>query len=250
VSRARRREAGAVMKPFNMVVYEAARTLTCPVLSLVHRVHARGVSNIPEDGGAIIVANHRCYLDPFVLAHCVPRFINFAAGSHLFEVPGAAALLRLPGFFPLNIYGGADSDRDLEYAKGLLSDGELVGIFPEGIESFMNIYRDSRISSFKTGFVVLALDGRVPIIPVAIAPGLEKEMIKIPGPLVKPFVRHPGAGEGVQLITYRHVECRVGRPVDLSPYYGETRSKDLIDRISNDIRRRVIRLYDGEDEDE
>ena len=237
------------MEPRSMVVYEAMRMLTGPVLSLVHRVRAEGADNVPEDGAAIIVANHRCYLDPFVLAHCVPRFINFAAGSHLFNVPGAGPLLRLPGFFSLNIYGGEDSDRDLAYANGLLSGGELVGIFPEGIESFMNIYQVSRITSFKTGFVVLALDNRVPIIPVAIVPGAEKELVKIPSALVKPFIRHPRAKEGVQLITYRHVTCRIGPPIDLAPHYGETRSKDLIDRISGMVRRTIIKLYDGEASD-
>lgn len=235
------------MEPVSMAVFEAMRMLACPALSLVHRVRAQGVHNVPEEGAAVIVANHRCYLDPFVLAHCVPRFINFAAGSHLFTVPGAGPLLRLPGFFPLNIYGGAESDRDLAHANSLLSGGELVGIFPEGIESFMNIYQVSKIASFKTGFVVLALDNRVPIIPVAIVPGLEKELIKIPGALVKPFVKHPRAGKGVQLITYRHVDCRIGKPVDLSPYYGETRSKDLIDRVSGRVRTTIMKLYDGEE---
>lgn len=234
------------MEPRSMVVYEAMRMLTGPVLSFVHRVRSEGADNVPEDGGAIIVSNHRCYLDPFVLAHSVTRFINFAAGSHLFTVPGAGPLLRLPGFFSLNIYGGEDSDRDLAYANGLLSGGELVGIFPEGIESFMNIYQVSKIASFKTGFVVLALDNRVPIIPVAIVAEEEKELLKVPAALVKPFVRHPRAREGVQLISYRHATCRIGRPIDLEPYYGETRSKDLIDRISGTVRRTIMKLYDGE----
>jgi 1-acyl-sn-glycerol-3-phosphate acyltransferase len=233
----------------SMLVYEGLRFFLGPFFSFHFRVRSEGVCNVPEEGAAIVVANHRCYLDPLVLGHEIPRFINFAAGSHLFGFPGAKYVLGLPGFFSLNIYGGTDSDRDLGYASRLLSRGELVGIFPEGIESFMHLYQVSKISNFKTGFVMVALDNRVPIIPAAIVPAEEKELIKLPAPLVTPFVDHPAAKDGVQLITYRNVTCRVGRPIDLSPFYKETRSKYLIDLISGRIRRIIIKLYDGDDLD-
>ena len=53
----------------------------------------------------------------------------------------------------------------------------------------------------------------------------------------------------VDLVTYRHVTCRIGRPLDLSGYYEEQLTKDLIDHVSAKIRRIVIKLYDGEDLD-
>ena len=237
------------MKLGNMLFYESLRFFLGPAFSLHFRLRAEGVDNVPGEGAAIVVANHRSYLDPLVIGYSVPRFINFAAGSHLFGFPGARYILGLPGFFSLNIYGGQDSDRDLENVSELMSAGELVGIFPEGIESFMHVYQVSRISNFKTGFVGVALDNRVPIIPVAIVPDEEKELLKLPARLVTPFVKHPAASEGVQLINYRKVTCRIGRPIDLSPYYGETRSKYLIDLISGRVRRIIVKLYDGEDLD-
>ena len=50
-------------------------------------------------------------------------------------------------------------------------------------------------------------------------------------------------------IKYKGVTCRVGRPIDLSPFFDEDPTKALIDRIAGRIRRIVIKLYDGEDLD-
>ncbi len=233
----------------SMLLIESLRLTFGPLLGWHFRLHTEGSQNIPEEGGAIVVANHRSYADPLVMGYGIERFINFAAGSHLYSVPGTGPLMNLAGFFKMDIYGGEAGDRSLDTASRLLSNGELIGIFPEGIESFMHVNAVSKVSAFKTGFAKLALENQVPIVPAAIAPETEKGLIKIPGALVTPFVRHPRARDGVDLITYRHVTLRIGRPLDLSPYYDEVFSKDLIDRVAARVRRIVIKLYDGEDLD-
>ena len=233
----------------SMLLIETLRVTLGPFFSLFFRISAEGQDNVPEEGGALLVSNHRCYLDPLVIGYCVDRYINWGAGSHLYGIPGTAPLMNLVGFFPINIYGGTEGDVSVDMGRKLLENGEIVGLFPEGIESFMYIYRESKVSEFKTGFVKMALEARVPVIPVALPAEEEKELIKIPGILVKPFVSHPTAKDGVQLITYRRVKCRIGIPIDLSPYYHEPITKNLMDFIAAKIRRIVIKLYDGEDLD-
>lgn len=233
----------------SMLFYESMRLLLGPFASLHFRINSEGTENVPEAGGALLVSNHRCYLDPIVLAYTIPRYINFGAGSHLYQVPGTGKLFKLTGFFPINIYGGADGDQSQDMASELLSQGELVGLFPEGIESFMNIDNVSKIAAFKTGFVKIALNSKVPIIPAAIVAIEEKSFPKVPGMLVGPFVKHPRAKDGITLITYRGVTCRIGKPIDLSPYCDETMSKSLIDHIAGKIKRIVIKLYNGEELD-
>ena len=233
----------------SMLFYESMRLLLGPLASLHFRISSEGTENVPEAGGALIVSNHRCYLDPMMLAYAVPRYINFGAGSHLYQIPGTGKIFKLAGFFPVNIYGGTEGDQSQDMASELLSRGELVGIFPEGIESFMNIDHVSKIAAFKTGFVKMALDSKVPIIPAAIVATEEKQFPKVPGMIVGPFVKHPHARDGITLITYRGVKCRIGRPIDLSPYYEEIMSKNLIDHIAGKIKRIVVKLYDGEELD-
>jgi 1-acyl-sn-glycerol-3-phosphate acyltransferase len=233
----------------SMITYEGLRLFLGPLYSMHLRMRCEGADNVPESGGGLLVANHRSYADPLVLGYCIERFINFAAGSHLYMVPGSRSIFKMIGFFEMNIYGGERGDKSLGEGARLLSNGELIGLFPEGIESFMHVYSASRIAQFKTGFAKLALENRVPIIPAAIIASEEKEIIKLPGRLVSSFVKHPDARKGIDLITYRHVLCRIGRPIDLSAYYGEEETKSVIDQIAAKVRRIVIKLYDGEDLD-
>lgn len=234
----------------SMLFYEGLRLFLGPLYSLHLRMRVQGEDNVPEGGGAVIVSNHRSYADPLVIGYGIDRFINFAAGSHLYLVPGSEHLFGLVGFFKMNIYGGDAGDASLNEGARLLASGELIGIFPEGIESFMHVYSASKIAEFKTGFAKLALENRVPIIPAAIAASEEKQMMpKLPGAIVSKFVKHPDAKKGIELITYRHVTLRIGRPLDLSAFYGEEETKYVIDEIAAKVRRIVTKLYDGEDLD-
>jgi 1-acyl-sn-glycerol-3-phosphate acyltransferase len=62
-------------------------------------------------------------------------------------------------------------------------------------------------------------------------------------------VNLPNAKEGIRFISYKGITCRIGCPIDLSPFYDEDYTKALMDRIAGRIRRIVIKLYDGEDLD-
>lgn len=233
----------------NMLFYEAVRTFAGPLFDFHYHFNTEGADKIPEEGGALIVANHRSLLDPIVIAYGVERFINFAEASYGFQIPVVKQLSQLAGAFPLSIYGGEESDRNINKANQLLERGELVGIFPEGVQSFFNPHRVTKIANFKTGFAKLALENRVPIIPVAVVPEEERELPKIPGFLLSAYVRVPGAKDGLRLITYHGVTCRIGRSIDLSQLYDEPLTKALIDRVAGRIRRIVIKLYDGEELD-
>lgn len=233
----------------SMLFYETMRTFIGPLVDFHYRVKSQGAENIPEEGPALLVCNHRSLLDPVVIATSVERFINFAEASYGFQIPVVKQISEAAGAFPLSIYGGEESDNNIAKANQLFSDGELVGIFPEGVQSFFNPNRVTKIANFKTGFAKLALENRVPVIPIAVVPEEEKELPKIPGFLVNAYVKVPGAKDGVRLITYKGVTVRIGRPIDLGPYYDEPITKALIDRISGRIRRIVIKLYDGEELD-
>jgi len=237
------------MEMKNMLFYEFARLAFSPLADWHYHIKVEGEENIPEEGGALVVCNHRSLLDPVVVGYSIGRFVNFAAASYSFKMPVVKQLYTLAGSFPLSIYGGEESDKNINRARELLDNGELVGIFPEGVQSFFNPHRVTKIATFKTGFAKLALEAKVPIIPCCVVAMEERELPKIPGFLVKAYVNLPNAREGIRFISYRGVTCRVGKPLDLSPFYDEPYTKALIDRIAGRIRRIVIKLYDGEDLD-
>jgi 1-acyl-sn-glycerol-3-phosphate acyltransferase len=233
----------------NKLCYEAARLCVGPFFSWHYRVKGEGTENVPEEGGALIVCNHRSLLDPALLMWEVDRFINFAAASYSFKIPGSAQLYSMMGAFPISISGGEGAERGLKKALDLLKGGELVAIFPEGVESFVNPDRVRKIHEFKTGFVRVAWEARVPIIPAAVAALEERKLPRIPGFLVEPFFPHEKAGEGMAFITYRHARVRIGKPLSLEELYDREPTKLEIDRISGKIRRIVEKLFNGEDLD-
>lgn len=228
------------------IAYEGIKLFMGVPISLYFQMKCEGEDNVPKEGPALIVSNHRSMIDPIALGNCIERPLNFAAAAFAFKMPVIRDLFALTGAFPLDTTGGHGSIEGLRNAIDLLEAGELVGIFPEGEDAIVDANRSQRILSFKTGFVRIAIEAKAPIVPVALAAGEERRLPTIPPALVKIFAPHLKAPEGVSYIVYRRLKVRIGQPVDLSPYYGRPITKEMIDKISGKIRRIIVALYDNE----
>jgi 1-acyl-sn-glycerol-3-phosphate acyltransferase len=127
------------------------------------RFNAKGVENIPREGGAILAMNHIGYLDFALIGTCalpVKRYVRFMAKRELFDNKIAGPLLR--GMHHISVDRSSGSASFVAALRALRS-GEIVGIFPEGTISV-----SFELKEFKSGAVRLAVGGGVPIIPVAV----------------------------------------------------------------------------------
>ena len=238
------------MNVYQLLVYNASIITLGPVVRRLLKMKCEGAENVPDEGGALIVANHRNpILDPMSVALNVERPINFVAASVAFKLPVVSQLFRAWGALPLDVFGGSKSAEGMKVAVDLLRDGELVGVFPEGVHTIAHLKSVAKIRTFRTGFARIALTAKVPIVPAAVIGTGERNLPRIPPALVKPFFDHPEFQRGVQWTYYKRVRVRIGRPIDLSGYYDEEMTKALIDQISGKVRRVIIKLYDGEDLD-
>lgn len=123
----------------------------------------QGLQNIPERGGAVIAINHTSYIDflPAALAtHRRHRRMRFMIKAEMTDVRIVAFLIKHTGAIPVDRSAGADS-----YAEAVrqLRAGELVGVYPEA-----TISRSFELKEFKSGAVRMALEARVPIIPLIV----------------------------------------------------------------------------------
>lgn len=153
-----------------------------PVLRVLYRrwfrVQVRGIENIPDDGAALIVANHSGTLPIDCLMTQVAVHDTHPRGRHL-RLLGADLLFRLPVLGETARAGGttlaAPSD-----AQRLLAAGELVAVWPEGFKGLGKPFADRyRLQRFgRGGFVGTALRTRAPIVPCAIV-GAEEIYPKI-----------------------------------------------------------------------
>jgi len=112
---------------------------------------------------AVIAANHPSYLDPILLSLQVERPIRFMAWDRLFQVPLLGAFMRVFGAFPVDVRSGRGSDA-YQKARGLLEEGELVGIFPEGKRSRSGWMEET----LRQGAARLAWETGVPLVPATI----------------------------------------------------------------------------------
>ncbi|MDD5748939.1 MAG: lysophospholipid acyltransferase family protein, partial [Actinomycetota bacterium] len=231
--------------------YESSRIMIGPLISRLFHLRSEGAENVPKEGGALIVSNHRNpVLDPFSIALSVPhRQINFVALDVAFALPVVKQLFEAWGAFGLSVSGGKESKAGLEHAVELLREGELVGIFPEGVHTLAKPHAVSKIMSFRTGFARIALQAKVPIIPACVIAYGERNLPKIPPWLLKPFFDHPDFQNGLQWIYYKRAHVKIGKPIDISGLYGEEITKSLIDQLAGKVRRIIMKLYNGEDLD-
>ncbi|HEY8226086.1 MAG TPA: lysophospholipid acyltransferase family protein [Pyrinomonadaceae bacterium] len=152
-----------------IVLPQWALELIRPVVGMVSRVFWKiefsGLENVPENGGLIIASNHQTYIDPFWLSLPIKRPIRYLAWSAAFKWPVVGRCLTWFGAWPLALEGSdpAAIRRSLQWLK----DGGAVVIFPEGGRSTPS----GSLEKFKAGAVRLALEAKVPILPVTIKGG-------------------------------------------------------------------------------
>jgi 1-acyl-sn-glycerol-3-phosphate acyltransferase len=149
------------------VQYQVSRVLAGPILHLLWRPEVTGLEHIPASGGAILASNHLSIVDSIFLPLMVSRPVTFAAKSEYFT--GTRLVDRITGTYlratkQLSVdRAGARAAQDmLESALGLMQDGALFGIYPEGTRS-----PDGRLYRGRTGIGWLALSSGLPVIPVA-----------------------------------------------------------------------------------
>src|SRR5436305_292020 len=145
----------------NRPVYWLVRAVLQPFFHLYFRMRRIGREHIPAKGPVIVAANHRSFLDPFVIGTMARRPMYYVAKVELFKHRWQAWVLNALGAFPVN-RGGQD-EQMIETAKSILARGDSVLIFPEGTRT-----RPGSLGKPKRGVGRLALETGAPVVPVAV----------------------------------------------------------------------------------
>ena len=132
------------------------------------RVETSGVERVPSEGGALLVANHSGTL-PFDAAMTTLALLDEHPAHRHLRGLAADLVMRTPLLGALARKTGATLAHDSD-ALALLQRGEVVGVWPEGFKGIGKRYAQRyKLQRFgRAGFVRVALQAQVPIIPVAV----------------------------------------------------------------------------------
>ena len=176
-----------------------------------------GLEQLPRSGAAILVANHRSYLDPLAigfLAGRVDRAVRFLAKKEVVDAPVVGPIVRAMG--TIRVDRGSGSGAPLDAAAQALEGGQLVVILPQGTIPRAEQFFEPKLEG-RPGAARLAARVKVPVIPIGIW-GTEKIWPRA--------ARLPDLTNVADPPTVR---MRVGRPVELK-YRSERADTDRIMR--------------------
>jgi 1-acyl-sn-glycerol-3-phosphate acyltransferase len=195
-----------------------------PFLKLLFRPWIRGVENIPATGAAILASNHLSFSDSIFLPLQVRRPVVFLAKSEYFTGKGLKGALvrwffKSTGQLPIDRSGGKASEASLNTGLGVLAQGLLLGIYPEGTRS-----PDGRLYRGRTGIARMVLEAKVPVIPVAM---IDTEK-------VQPI--------GKRLPRIRRVGIVIGEPLEFSRFDGMEGDRIVLRAVTDEIMYELKRL--------
>jgi 1-acyl-sn-glycerol-3-phosphate acyltransferase len=142
-------------------MYKAARIVVGNAYKILFRIRAKGLENIPKDGGVILCANHTSYSDVPILGMLSPRDVHFLAKEELFKKRFFSKLFKKLGAISVNREKpGMDT---LKQVVKLLKNGGTLGIFMQGGRR-----SEGDADDYKAGVALFAIKGQVPVVPVNI----------------------------------------------------------------------------------
>ena len=202
-----------------------------PVVKAIFRPWIVGRSNVPKNGAAILASNHLSVSDSIFLPLLIDRPMSFLAKSDYFTGKGIKGwatrfFMKATGQLPIDRSGGKASEASLNTGLQVLGRGDLLGIYPEGTRS-----PDGKLYRGRTGIARMALEAKVPVIPVIM---VDTDTAMPIGRAVPRVVR---------------VGIVIGEPLDFSRYAGMENDRYILRSVTDEIMVALQRLGEQEYDD-
>ncbi len=154
-------------------------------LPLLAKVQITGKENFPESGPLIVVGNHTAAMEVVLMTLYSPWLIEYLGSTDIPHEPYIAAFINAYGM--IAVHRGAVSRSAMRAALGILHQGGVLGLFPEG-----GIWEPT-IQRAQTGVAWLSYHAQAPILPIGFGSmrGTLHEMFRLQHPSMQMHVGRP-----------------------------------------------------------
>lgn len=189
------------------------------------RLQTIDIENIPKQGGVILAPNHPSDLDSFILGIAITRQLHTMGKEELFRRRFAGFIFRKLNAFPVK---RGEIDREsIRIAIGVLKDGHVIDMYPEGTVSKEGFLQEPRL-----GTAFIALQAKVPVLPAAII-GTFNVMSK-----------------GQRFPRPHKVVIKFGRPLYFDEYYDKPYNKEILKFVTMQIMNEIKVLLNSDELEE
>lgn len=204
------------------------------------RLRVDGLENIPEQGAALLVANHTGWLGldyaltALSVHDAMERTPRGMAHEAWFKSPTTATFAKRVGLFQVTKDAMAQQ----------VARGHLVMLFPEGEKGAFRPGSDYVLEPFARGFVRVAMAHQVPVVPVAVLGGEESNPV---GSRIESYEQLLNLKGGLPIpknILPKPVKWRIRflKPIPFTEYGPkDADDTDRVHAIAEDVRTRVQR---------
>ena len=198
-----------------------------PTMVILCKRQWRGLENVPQDGGVVVVVNHCSYFDPLSIGHFLVagghRTPRFLAKAGVFKQPTLGRLFKAAGQIPV-YRESRDAALAFRDAVAAVERGEVIVVYPEGTRTL-----DPGMwpMAGKTGAARIAMRTGAPVLPIAQWGAQEvwgKEMKK-----PKFFPR-------------KTLRITAGEPMDLKALVGPASTKDALEKATDLMMDRITEM--------
>ncbi len=199
-----------------------------PLLRGIFRPWVSGAENIPTHGAVLLASNHLSFIDSIFLPLVIERNMVFLAKSEYFTGKGLKGWLTKmfflgTGMLPIDRSGGKASEASLNTGLRVLTEGQILGIYPEGTRS-----PDGKMYRGRTGVARMILEAGVPVVPVAMI-DTEKVM-----PI------------GSKWPKLRRIGIIFGEPLDFTRFAGMEGDRFILRAVTDEIMYELAGLSQQE----
>jgi len=158
--------AAVALYIYTLVPEFLMRFMVWILIHSIYRLQKSGLERIPDEGAAVLVCNHVSYVDALVVSAACRRPIRWVMDHRIYRLPLINFFCRTVRAIPIAPAkeDPAALERAYDAVAQALTDGELVGLFPEG-----RLTSDGDMGEFRGGILRIVERTPVPVIPMALS---------------------------------------------------------------------------------